>query len=51
VKLSAAMGAVEQQTLHLDLNVFGGSALTDDSIAVPDAQKEAAQGILSCQWH
>jgi 7-cyano-7-deazaguanine synthase len=45
VKLSAVMGAVEQQTLHLDLNVFGGSALTDESIAVPDAQKEAAQGI------
>ncbi len=36
-KLSTLLGAAEHQTLHLDLNVFGGSALTDDSIDVPAA--------------
>ncbi len=34
-KVAAAYGVAEHQTLHLDLNQFGGSALTDDSIDVP----------------
>ncbi len=34
-KIADVLGAVEHQTLHLDLNVFGGSALTDNSIEVP----------------
>ncbi len=43
--IAQRLGVKEQQTLHLDLNVFGGSALTDDSIDVPAAQKEITQGI------
>ncbi|MBE6398503.1 MAG: 7-cyano-7-deazaguanine synthase QueC [Lentisphaerae bacterium] len=35
-KLAAAMGAVEHKTFKLDLRQWGGSALTDDNIAVPD---------------
>jgi len=31
----ASLGAVEHKTLHLDLGVLGGSALTDSSIDVP----------------
>ena len=30
-----SLGAVEHRTLHIDLGALGGSALTDDSIAVP----------------
>ncbi|VAW69611.1 7-cyano-7-deazaguanine synthase [hydrothermal vent metagenome] len=33
--ITELMSVVEHQTLHLDLNVFGGSALTDTDIAVP----------------
>jgi 7-cyano-7-deazaguanine synthase len=36
-KLAAALGAVSHRTVSLDLRMFGGSALTDDSIAVPTA--------------
>jgi 7-cyano-7-deazaguanine synthase len=36
-RVAAALGAAAQRTLKLDLTVFGGSALTDDSIAVPSA--------------
>ncbi len=36
------MGVAEHQTLHLDLNVFGGSALTDTTIEVP---QKLAEGI------
>ena len=43
--IAQLLGAEQQQTLHLDLNVFGGSALTDDEIDVPAAQKEGAEGI------
>ena len=35
-----ALGAVEHRTLKLDLRQFGGSALTDDAIAVPDSGGE-----------
>ena len=35
-KLAAAMGAADHKTFKLDLRQWGGSALTDDNIAVPD---------------
>jgi len=44
-RVAAAYGVVEHQTLHLDLNQFGGSALTDDSIAVPMAKDGDSDGI------
>ena len=34
-RVAAALGAREHRTIHLDLNQFGGSALTDTDIAVP----------------
>lgn len=34
-RVSAALGALAQRTVKLDLTVFGGSALTDNSIDVP----------------
>ncbi len=40
--IADSMGVVEHQTLHLDLNVFGGSALTDTRIDVP---QKLAEGI------
>ena len=42
VRVARALGAVEQKTVRIDLGVFGGSALTDDNIAVPTqgVQKE-----------
>lgn len=36
-RVAAALGAREHRTIHLDLNQFGGSALTDTGIAVPTA--------------
>ena len=44
-RVAAAYGVEEHQTLHLDLNQFGGSALTDDSIAVPMAKDGDSDGI------
>lgn len=41
-KVARALGAVEHRVVRIDLGVFGGSALTDHSIAVPTA---AAPGI------
>ena len=35
VRVARALGAVEQRTVRIDLAAFGGSALTDNSIAVP----------------
>jgi 7-cyano-7-deazaguanine synthase len=35
-RVAAALGAVEHKTLTLDLRAIGGSALTDDAIAVPE---------------
>ena len=42
VRVAHALGAVAQKTVSIDLTAFGGSALTDDSIAVPvqGVQKE-----------
>jgi len=34
--ISRALGAVEHKVVHLDLNLIGGSALTDSAIAVPE---------------
>ncbi len=36
-RVAAALGAREHRTIHIDLNQFGGSALTDPGIAVPTA--------------
>lgn len=36
-RVAAALGAVEHRVVHLDIGQFGGSALTDFSIAVPTA--------------
>jgi len=34
-RIAAALGARSHRTIHLDMNQFGGSALTDPAIAVP----------------
>ncbi|HEX9181309.1 MAG TPA: 7-cyano-7-deazaguanine synthase QueC [Burkholderiales bacterium] len=39
-RVAAALGAVEQRVFRLDLAAFGGSALTDASIAVPTGGPE-----------
>ncbi|MCW8935278.1 MAG: 7-cyano-7-deazaguanine synthase QueC [Gammaproteobacteria bacterium] len=44
-KITRLFGAVQHQTMKLDLNVFGGSALTDDDIEVPVAQTDDTGGI------
>jgi 7-cyano-7-deazaguanine synthase len=36
-RVAAALGAQAHRTVHLDMNQFGGSALTDPAIAVPVA--------------
>ena len=38
--VSDSLGAAEHRTVSLDLRQFGGSALTDDAIAVPDSGGE-----------
>ncbi|MEQ1600297.1 MAG: 7-cyano-7-deazaguanine synthase QueC [Methylophilaceae bacterium] len=38
--LARAAGAVQHRTVQLDLSIFGGSALTDVSIAVPEVASE-----------
>jgi 7-cyano-7-deazaguanine synthase len=35
-RVATALGAVEQRVMHIDLGSFGGSALTDPSIPVPE---------------
>jgi len=42
-RVARALGAVEQKTVRIDLTAFGGSALTDEHIAVPTrgVQKDA----------
>ncbi len=39
-RVAKALGAVEHKTVALDLSAIGGSALTDDSIPVPDHPSE-----------
>src|SRR5512135_2898165 len=34
-RVAPALGAREHRVVHIDMNQFGGSALTDPSIAVP----------------
>ncbi|CAN0322853.1 unnamed protein product [Chrysoparadoxa australica] len=41
-KIATHLGAVEHKTAQLDLSLFGGSALTDDAIDVPE---ETSEGI------
>lgn len=41
-RVAAALGAVEHRVIRIDLTGFGGSALTDSSIAVPE---QASTGI------
>ncbi|MBL8245783.1 MAG: 7-cyano-7-deazaguanine synthase QueC [Rhodanobacteraceae bacterium] len=36
-RVAAALGAVEHRVIPLDLRAIGGSALTDDAIAVPES--------------
>jgi 7-cyano-7-deazaguanine synthase len=36
-RVARALGALEHRVMHIDLGVFGGSALTDPGIAVPEA--------------
>ena len=35
LRVARALGAAEQKTIRIDLGAFGGSALTDNAIAVP----------------
>lgn len=35
-RISTKLGAIEHKVVHLDLNLIGGSALTDHAIAVPE---------------
>ena len=35
-RVAKALGAAEHKTVQLDLSIFGGSALTDNNIAVPE---------------
>lgn len=39
-RVARALGAVEHRTVSLDLGGFGGSALTDDNVAVPESPGE-----------
>ena len=41
--LADSLGAASHRTAHLDLAVFGGSALTDENIEVPDADSGSEQ--------
>lgn len=43
-RVAAALGAVEHRVMHIDLAAFGGSALTDTRIAVPEAATRADAG-------
>ena len=38
--LAASLGAADHKTVTLDLGLFGGSALTDNSIAVPELETQ-----------
>ena len=39
-RVAQALGATEHKTVQLDLSLFGGSALTDSNIAVPEHETE-----------
>jgi len=40
-RVAGSFGVVEHKTIHLDLNLIGGSALTEDGIEVPKGGVEA----------
>ena len=39
--LAKSLGTMEHRTVQIDIGAFGGSALTDDSIDVPDADAQS----------
>ena len=39
--LAKSLGTMEHRTVQIDIGAFGGSALTDDSIDVPDADTQS----------
>jgi 7-cyano-7-deazaguanine synthase len=39
-RVARALGATEHKTVQLDLSLFGGSALTDSTIAVPEQETQ-----------
>lgn len=39
-RVASALGATEHKTVKLDLSLFGGSALTDSNIAVPEQETQ-----------
>ena len=41
-RVAAALGAVRHQTMHVNLDAVGGSALTDRSLAVPEGESGEA---------
>lgn len=41
-RVATQLGAIAHRTVPIDLSAFGGSALTDRAIAVPDAQDSVA---------
>lgn len=44
-RVAARLGAVEHRVMHIDLGAFGGSALTDASIAVPEDGTDSGSAI------
>jgi len=42
-QLAATLGATEHRVAVIDIGAFGGSALTDDSIEVPDAKEVGSE--------
>ena len=43
-RVARALGAESHRAARVSLSLFGGSALTDDAIAVPKGRSEAAMG-------
>ena len=43
-RVASAVGAREHTIIDIDLGAFGGSALTDESLAVPKGRDESAMG-------
>ena len=41
-RIAKALGTASHRTAHIDLNLFGGSALTDENVAVPKDRSEDA---------
>ncbi|VFT42859.1 7-cyano-7-deazaguanine synthase [Pseudomonas aeruginosa] len=45
-RVARQLGVIEHKVIGLDLNGMGGSALTDESIAVPESPSEGNTGDL-----